>query len=311
MLSVALCSYNGEQYIREQLNSILNQTMKVDEIVVCDDGSTDATIGIIEQVKANTFIDIRLCQNESNLGPASNFQKAINLCRGDIIFLADQDDVWIPEKTEKILNYFESHPSISVIFTDGHLMDGDTIIGSLWKCFGITTKAQKAIDDGFGIELFSYENRATGATMAVRRTFEPLKYLNTYCHADIIHDGALAMMALNSNQLGYIPEKLINYRIHANQKCGIGESLKKPVSSDPRDISYTATLWSQLPLPSSLSNRIVFIVNRNRRIHQPLGPFRLLKFISLYRQFYKKRWISFLLHDLHQWGVNMLHRIIH
>lgn len=311
MISVALCTYNGERYIRKQIKSILNQTMKVDEIVVCDDGSTDNTLDIIERMKTGTSVDIRIYRNEKNLGPAKNFQQAINLCRGDIIFLSDQDDVWMPKKVATIIQYFELHPSTYVVFTDGYLTDGNSIIGSLWQCFGITPNAQKAIDDGFGIELFAYENRATGATMAVRGTFEPLKKITTYCHADIIHDGALAMMALNSNQLGYIPEKLINYRIHANQECGIGECLKSPWSDAPRRTSYIATVWSRLPLPSPLSERIAFIVNRDRRKHQPLGPFRLLNVIPRYHQFYKRHWMSFFLHDLREWACNMLHRIIH
>lgn len=310
MISVALCTYNGERYIREQLESILNQTMKVDEIVVCDDGSTDNTLPIIEGLAGTTDTAIHIHRNETNLGPAKNFQKAINLCSGDIIFLSDQDDIWVPEKVSTIIKYFESNPTISVVFTDGSLMAGSTIIGSLWQCFGITPKSLNAINEGFGIELFAYENRATGATMAVRRTFEPLKALTTYCHADIIHDGALAMMALNSNQLGYINKRLINYRIHTHQECGVGEYLKHPLSDDKHNTSYIAHVWRQLPLPSPLSERIAFIVNRDRRKHQPLGPFRMLHEICQYRHFYNKRWESFLLFDIRKWATNMLHRII-
>lgn len=304
--SVALCTYNGERYIREQLESILNQTVKVDEIVVCDDGSTDNTLPIIEGLAVTTYTSIHIHRNETNLGPAKNFQKAINLCSGDIIFLSDQDDVWMPDKVAAIINYFESNHTINVVFTDGNLMAGSTIIGSLWQCFGITPKSLNAINEGFGIELFAYENRATGATMAVRRTFEPLKALTTYCHADIIHDGALAMMALNSNQLGYINKRLINYRIHSNQECGIGDCLKNPWSDDPRSSSNIATVWNHLSLPSPLSERIAFIANRDRRKHQPLGPVRLLKQLKYYRKFYGNLWLSFFFYDLQQWPKNML-----
>ena len=309
MISVALCTYNGECYIYEQVESILNQTMPVDEIVVCDDGSSDNTLQIIEGFVGITNTAIHIHSNETNLGPAKNFQKAINLCSGDIIFLSDQDDVWVPEKVATIIKYFEAHPTIDVVFTDGNLMADNTIIGSLWQCFGITPKAQKTINEGFCIELFAYENRATGATMAVRRDFKPLKDIIKYCHADIIHDGALAMMAANSNQLGYINERLINYRIHTHQECGVGNYLKQPLSDDKRNTSYIASVWSQLPLPSPLSERIAFIVNRNRRRHQPLGAFRLLKTIPIYISMYGNRWLSFLSYDIRQWASNMLHRI--
>ena len=216
----------------------------------------------------------------------------------------------MPEKVATIINYFESNPTISVVFTDGSLMAGSTIIGSLWQCFGITPKSLNAINEGFGIELFAYENRATGATMAIRRSFVPLKKFTSYCYADIIHDGALAMMALNNDQLGYIPERLINYRIHSNQECGIGNCLKNPWSDDPRSSSNIATVWNHLSLPSPLSERIAFIAIRHRRKHQPLGPFRMLHEICQYRHFYNKRWESFLLFDIRKWATNMLHRII-
>ena len=79
MLSVALCTYNGEKYIREQIESIINQTMLVDEIVVCDDGSTDDTLNVIKQINAETPVNIRIYQNETNLGVCANFQKAVKL----------------------------------------------------------------------------------------------------------------------------------------------------------------------------------------------------------------------------------------
>lgn len=79
-ISVALCTYNGSKYIEEQLRSILNQTMQVDEIVICDDGSRDDTIQIIEEVKKEALTDIRIYRNETNLGVCANFQKAVDLC---------------------------------------------------------------------------------------------------------------------------------------------------------------------------------------------------------------------------------------
>lgn len=310
MISVALCTYNGEHYIHEQLESILNQTMNVDEIVVCDDGSTDSTLQIIENLAGNTDTAIHIHRNETNLGPAKNFQKAINLCSGDIIFLSDQDDVWVPEKVATIINYFELHPTINVVFTDGDLTDGEKAIGSLWHSLGITHNAQKAIDDGFGIELFTSESRATGATMAVRNTFEPIHTLNHYQPSHFLHDEILSMLALYHNQLGYCPEKLINYRIHPSQECGLGERLNNPASDDIRETSNLALLWSQLALPPTLQERIVFIATRERRKHQPLGPFRMISNFREYRMFYRSRWCSFLLFDIRKWSSIMYHRII-
>lgn len=312
MLSVALCTYNGETYIREQVESILSQTLPVNEIVVCDDGSTDNTLSIIESLRKGTNADIRIHRNETNLGVCANFQKAVNLCKGDIIFLSDQDDVWHNDKVEIIVNYFNHNRQKQVVFTDGQLIDGSgkaIFNGTLWKCFGVNDKCLKQIENGLGMEIFAFENRATGATMAIRRGFEYTSSFSKFCIDDILHDGALAMLALIDNRLGHIDKCLIDYRIHGNQECGIGESLSNPVSNNPRKVSYTATLWSKLPLPAPAADRIAFIVLRQRRQHQPLGIFRMTGSVGRYRKLYHSKWPSFLFFDIQQWSTVMWRRI--
>lgn len=312
MLSVALCTYNGETYIREQVESILSQTLPVDEIVVCDDGSTDNTLSIIESLRKGTNADIRIYRNETNLGVCANFQKAVDLCNGDIIFLSDQDDVWHNDKVETIVNYFNHNPQTQVVFSDGQLIDGSGKAisnGTLWRCFGVNSKCLKQIENGFGMEIFAFENRATGATMAIRRNFEYTSSFSRFCIDDILHDGALAMLALTSNQLGHINKCLIDYRIHSNQECGIGESQNNPVSNNPREVSYTATLWSKLPLPSPTDSRIAFIVLRQRRQHQPLGILRTIGSLNHYCKLYRSKWFSFLFFDIRQWFAVMWKRI--
>jgi glycosyltransferase involved in cell wall biosynthesis len=312
MTSVALCTYNGEQYIRQQIESIINQTLPVDEIVVCDDGSTDETLSIIKSLRENTSVDIRIYRNETNLGVCANFQKAVNLCKGDIIFLSDQDDVWHNDKVETIVNYFNHNPQTQVVFSDGQLIDGSGKVisnGTLWRCFGVNSKCLKQIENGFGMEIFAFENRATGATMAIRRNFEYTSSFSRFCIDDILHDGALAMLALTSNQLGHINKCLIDYRIHSNQECGIGESQNNPVSNNPREVSYTATLWSKLPLPAPAADRIAFIVLRQRRQHQPLGIFRMIGSVGRYRKLYHSKWPGFLFFDIQQWSTVMWRRI--
>lgn len=312
MLSVALCTYNGETYIREQVESILNQTLPVDEIVVCDDGSTDETLSIIESFRENTSVDIRIYRNETNLGVCANFQKAVDLCNGDIIFLSDQDDVWHGDKVETVVGYFNLHHQKQVVFTDGQLIDGSGEAisdGTLWKCFGIDNTCLKQIENGLGMEIFAFENRVTGATMAIRRGFEYTSSFSKFCIDDILHDGALAMLALIDNRLGHIDKCLIDYRIHGNQECGIGESLGNPLSNDPREVSYTATLWSKLPLPAPAADRIAFIVLRQRRQHQPLGIFRMTGSVGRYRKLYHSKWPGFLFFDIQQWSTVMWRRI--
>src|SRR5574344_1867255 len=153
MISVALCTYNGEKYIEEQLLSIIHQTEKVDEIVVCDDCSVDNTIKKVEHIAVeHPEITFNIKVNEQNLGVTKNFEKAIFLCKGDIVFLSDQDDVWNPNKVASIVQWFEKHPDKSTVFTNAILIDEQ---GSLYHdkttfyYFGFTKKQLYYIDKGF------------------------------------------------------------------------------------------------------------------------------------------------------------------
>lgn len=101
IISVALCTFNGERYIGEQLQSIFAQTELPLEIVICDDGSTDRTLSIIEDMSASP-VNLRIHRNAKNLHFAANFFKAASLCRGDYILFCDQDDIWEPTKVARI-----------------------------------------------------------------------------------------------------------------------------------------------------------------------------------------------------------------
>lgn len=130
-VSVCIATYNGEPYIRQQLESILNQTRKPDEIIICDDGSSDKTISIINDVYQKTSVEIRLYENEKRLGYSKNFEKSLGLSEGDIIFMSDQDDFWLESKISKIVNKIDCKDESVVIndcyFADENLnIDGET-----------------------------------------------------------------------------------------------------------------------------------------------------------------------------------------
>src|SRR5688572_14133745 len=99
--SVAMCTYNGARYLKEQLDSFTVQTRLPDELIVCDDGSSDETCQIVSTFAASAPFTVRLEVNQQTLGSTQNFAKAIQLCRGDLIALCDQDDVWLPGKLDK------------------------------------------------------------------------------------------------------------------------------------------------------------------------------------------------------------------
>ena len=105
-VSVALCTYNGTRYLKDQIDSIASQTRVPHELVVCDDCSSDDTVKILEAFASRAPFPVRLSVNPTNLGSTKNFAQAIALCRGDIIALCDQDDVWHPAKLERLASVF-------------------------------------------------------------------------------------------------------------------------------------------------------------------------------------------------------------
>lgn len=213
--SVALCTFNGEKYLRKQLDSILEQTVAVDEIVVCDDLSTDATLSILNQYK-ETFPNIfKIHANEKNLRSVKNFEKAISLCENEIVFLCDQDDMWIPEKVEVILNQFKISPELQVIATNAFIINDDEDMLNVSTIYDIPSKTTKEMKE----ILFFHQNFCTGATMAVRKEFAddlmPFPPENLFHH-----DEWIALKASLKNQLLFLNDRLIKYRIHQNQLVG-------------------------------------------------------------------------------------------
>ena len=103
-ISIIMAVYNGEKYLIRQLRSIINQTKKIEEVILIDDCSKDKSVEIIEEfIKKNKLYNWKLIINKKNLGYKNNFKKGLSLVNGDIIFLADQDDIWHTDKVEKIL----------------------------------------------------------------------------------------------------------------------------------------------------------------------------------------------------------------
>ena len=118
-ISVAMATFNGKKFILEQLESIRKQTVLPCELVVCDDGSTDGTIDIIEEFSKTAPFPVRWYLNENNLGYADNFLKCAALCKGDWIAFSDQDDLWLPDKFKKIAQVIQKYAGDELVMI-GH-----------------------------------------------------------------------------------------------------------------------------------------------------------------------------------------------
>jgi glycosyltransferase involved in cell wall biosynthesis len=119
-VSVCMTSYNGEKYIYKQISSILQQLTENDEIIVCDDRSCDSTIKIISSFQDDR---IKIVINDKNLGFSKNFSQCIALSQGDFIFLADHDDIWLPDKVKKYLKIFHDKPDVISIMSNMEIID--------------------------------------------------------------------------------------------------------------------------------------------------------------------------------------------
>lgn len=220
-ISVALCTYNGEKYIREQLDSILNQTVKPDEIVVCDDVSSDSTIQILEEYRQKYPETFRIKKNQVNLKSNKNFQQSVSFCTGDYIFCADQDDVWVKDKVEKTLAVFNANPKLEGVFSNAELIDGNGNIypnTSLWAQISFNERLYTKPVDLFDI-INRKGNMVTGATLCIKKEIKDFIFPFPQSK-DIYHDEWIALLLAYRQTLAYTTDKLIKYRIHSSQQVG-------------------------------------------------------------------------------------------
>jgi len=219
-ISIALCTYNGELYLQEQLRSILEQSRLPDEVVICDDCSTDTTWTILENFKSKASFEVRLIKNHSNLGSTANFAKAIDSCSGDIIFLADQDDIWLPQKIEIMAEIFENDPDVGMAFSDAYVTNDllQPYPRSLWQYIGFDNNIRGLCEKGRFWEVLANESYVTGATMAFHSKWKLLLYPFP---GDWIHDEWITFLTSLFSQVRAVPDKLIMYRKHSNQQIGV------------------------------------------------------------------------------------------
>lgn len=220
-ISVAMCTYNGALFLQEQLASLSGQTRPPDELVVCDDGSSDATVEIVNAFAAGAAFPVCLYVNEKNLGVAKNFERAIELCGGEIIACADQDDVWRPEKLQLIEREFSSAPEVGLVFSDAEIVNAqlEPTGHTIWE-YSFTEKHRRKFRAGRAFEILLGGSTVTGATMAFRSSYRKL-ILPIPPEAQMIHDGWIALVVATAAEFVYIDQPLIKYRQHERQQLGV------------------------------------------------------------------------------------------
>ena len=213
-ISVVMTVYNGEKYLLEQMDSILNQSYLPNEIIISDDCSNDRTMNLLEKYNNNKNIEIKIYKNEKNLGFTKNFEKAIFKSTGDLVFLSDQDDVWYKNKIETIINKFNENPDINLIIHDADLVDANL------KKTNITKISQ--VKSGFK----NTDVLITGALSVFKKDL--LKYILPFPQDLLGHDGYIHFIAKNLGSRLVINDNLQMLRRHTgNTSDWVASSLKK------------------------------------------------------------------------------------
>jgi glycosyltransferase involved in cell wall biosynthesis len=221
--SVALASYNGSAFIEAQLDSILAQSELPTEIVVTDDQSSDNTYDLLTEYAARSPVPIRFYRNATRLGFTRNFARAISLCRSDLIFLCDQDDLWLPDKVARMKGVF-ADPSVFLAYHGALVVTSDN--QPLYQLYNkireedfLSTKPIDPWHSPYGLtqvfrsSLRGHEDLWERSLNHVWIENEPLS-----------HDQWYYLLAQVHGRIVYVDETLVRYRQHATNAVGASHS---------------------------------------------------------------------------------------
>lgn len=250
MNSICIASYNGEKYISQQLESILSELLENDEVIISDDNSSDRTLDIVQSFNDKR---IKVFKNENSTGrPTENFGNALKHARGDIIFLSDQDDIWLENKYSKMLAILKNN---ILVLSDSILVDSELNV--------IQPSFFKYHNSKKGVLRNSIKNSYFGSCMAFRR--ELLNFALPFPRSkEIGHDVWLGLVAEIIGSVGFLDEQLILYRRHdsAVTAHGMGKSNR----------SLTVKVWGRVIMLKYLLVFYIKYLKNGKRISIDNNP---------------------------------------
>lgn len=219
-MSVIVATYEGARFVAEQIRSIVGQTRPPDEVLICDDASTDNTLQIVHAcvASATTSIPITIDANQTRLGVSRNFEQLITRATGDVIVFADQDDIWTPSRLAAIEPLFEPG-EVGAVFSNARVIDRDgrLIRESLWEVAGFDHRLRRVwARDPFAALV--RRSVVTGATLAFRASHRGL-VLPLDRHG--WHDHWIALLIASRARVIALDEPLVDYRLHEGNQAGL------------------------------------------------------------------------------------------
>lgn len=240
-VSVAMATCNGARFVDAQLASLAAQSRPPDELVVCDDASEDDTLERVRAFAARAPFAVRVEPAAARLGTTRNFERAVALCTGDVVFLADQDDVWREAKVERMAGLLEARAEAGAVLCNGRVVDaaGAPLGYDLWRALGFDAREQAAVAAGRAHEVFARHVVAAGTTFAFRRRYAPL--VLPFPDLRSAHDAWVAFLVAAVAEFALLPEPLIDYRLHDANQLGLRRmGLREQVAAARRQVATRA-----------------------------------------------------------------------
>lgn len=243
-----MCTYNGAAYLQEQLDSFSHQTRLPDELVVYDDCSDDETVEILKKFAAAADFPVHLHINKTNIGTIQNFDNVVRACQGDVIFLSDQDDVWMPEKLRLFEQAFQNDEAVGLVFCDAELVNEnlEPLERRNWETVGFNHNLQQRFLGGGAFSILLYHNVISGCSMAFRAEYKNLilpipKDLNL-----ILHDHWIGMLLASVSKIALFSEPLVKYRQHQKQQIGAVETKIENVLPSKSPFAFIKKMFGRL-----------------------------------------------------------------
>ena len=303
MISIVLATYNGMRYLPQQLESLAVQTMPADEVIICDDCSTDETVGLcLDFIERNSLSGWRVITNGENVGYCRNFYRALEAAHGDYIFFCDQDDVWYSEKIETTIAEMQKRPEILMLSTRYRLINGAGEEDATLTVPHFSAKFDGSIDN-VTVESLIGHSYIRGCSLCMKKELkERVKPIEL---KDLLgHDWQIAMLAALDGGAAILNKPLMGYRCHESN----ASFSEKPVRRIEKRIAglkqsleghkYILSLCGDKNLSDSISRFIEF-ERRRLTFLEGKNPFvflRLLFDIKQYSRYYAgngiKVWIG-------------------
>ena len=241
-VSIAMAVYQGMRFLERQMQSLLAQSLQPDEVIICDDASTDGTAEFVDNfIKEHQLSTWRLSVNACNVGFRENFYRAVSETTGDLIALCDQDDIWHADKLKRMVSVMAGHPGIRSLGCGYRLIDEDGAPkqaagdGGTFSClipFAVPKGALVNIGHFGDDDIFMLSsNRLLGCTMLIdRRTAQ--SYLK-FSRRRIAHDWEMNLIAAIEDGLYFLNEPLVEYRMHDSNTLGLPNLTQKKKKRAP------------------------------------------------------------------------------